>query len=247
MRLLILSDLHANLTAFDAALAAASGKWDAAVCLGDVVGYGPDPVTVSEKLQTITSDVIRGNHDKAVAGIMTSDDFNPVAKMAVEWTQSQLSPELMAWLAALPQGPKKAQGVVLIHGAFQDEDEYVFTPAQALEGLLDSSTVLSFFGHTHHQGGFSYHESDIEVLPLRPRPMESFSALHLEPGHKYLLNPGSIGQPRDGDPRAAFAIADFDHKIVEFWRVPYDISSVQSRMYEANLPEPLIFRLALGR
>ncbi len=182
MRLLILSDLHANLTAFDAALAAASGKWDAAVCLGDVVGYGPDPGTVSEKLQTITSDVIRGNHDKAVAGIMTSDDFNPVAKMAVEWTQSQLSPELMSWLATLPQGPKKAQGVVLIHGAFQDEDEYVFTPAQALEGLLDSSTALSFFGHTHHQGGFSYHESDIEVLPLRPRPMESFSALHLEPG-----------------------------------------------------------------
>ena len=189
MRLLILSDLHANLTAFDAALAAASGKWDAAVCLGDVVGYGPDPATVSEKLQAITSDVIRGNHDKAVAGIMTSDDFNPVAKMAVEWTQSQLSPELMAWLAALPQGPKKAQGVVLIHGAFQDEDEYVFTPAQALEGLLDSSTALSFFGHTHHQGGFSYHESDIEVLPLRPRPIESFSALHLEPGHKYFDRP----------------------------------------------------------
>ena len=247
MRLLILSDLHANLTAFDAALAAASGKWDAAVCLGDVVGYGPDPGTVSERIQGITSEVIRGNHDKAVAGIMTSDDFNPVAKLAVEWTQSQLSPELMSWLAALPQGPKRAQGVVLIHGAFQDEDEYVFTPAQALEGLLDSSTILSFFGHTHHQGGFSYHQSDIEVLSLRPKPTESFSALHLEPGHKYLLNPGSIGQPRDGDPRAAFAIADFDHKIVEFWRVPYDISSVQSRMYEANLPEPLILRLALGR
>jgi len=247
MRLLILSDLHANLTALDAALAAASGKWDAAVCLGDVVGYGPDPAAVSEKLQSITNEVIRGNHDKAVAGIMNSDDFNPVAKMAVEWTQTQLRAELMSWLAGLPAGPKTAQGVVMIHGAFQDEDEYVFTPAQALEGLLDASTVLSFFGHTHHQGGFSYHENDIEVLPLRPRPAESFFALRLEAGHKYLLNPGSIGQPRDGDPRAAFAIADFAHKIVEFWRVPYDISSVQSRMYEANLPEPLIHRLTLGR
>ena len=247
MRLLILSDLHANLTAFDAALAAASGKWDAAVCLGDVVGYGPDPAAVSEKLQSITNEVIRGNHDKAVAGIMNSDDFNPVAKMAVEWTQTQLRAELMSWLAGLPAGPKTAQGVVMIHGAFQDEDEYVFTPAQALEGLLDASTMLSFFGHTHHQGGFSYHENDIEVLPLRPRPAESFSALRMEPGYKYLLNPGSIGQPRDGDPRAAFAIADFEHKIVEFWRVPYDISSVQSRMYEANLPEPLIHRLTLGR
>src|SRR5258705_9590593 len=216
MRLLILSDLHDNLTAFEAALAAASGKWDAAVCLGDVVGYGPDPASVSEKLQSITKETIRGNHDKAVAGIMTSDDFNPVAKLAVEWTQSQLRPELMTWLSMLPPGPKTAQGVVLIHGAFQDEDEYVFTPAQALEGLLDSSTVLSFFGHTHHQGGFSYHESDIEVLPLRPRPMEPFSALHLEPGHKYLLNPGSIGQPRDGDPLSALDIAVLARTILEF-------------------------------
>src|ERR1700747_50031 len=101
MRLLILSDLHANLTAFEAALAAASGKGDAAVCLGDVVGYGPDPAAVSEKVQSITKETIRGNHDKAVAGIMTSDDFNPVAKLAVEWTQAQLSPALMSWISAL--------------------------------------------------------------------------------------------------------------------------------------------------
>jgi predicted phosphodiesterase len=247
MRLLILSDLHGNLTAFEAALAAAAGRWDGAVCLGDVVGYGPDPVEVSQKLQSLTQEVIRGNHDKAVAGIMSSEDFNPVAKMAVDWTREVLSKELLRWLAELPPGPRKSQGVVLIHGAFQDEDEYVFTPAQALEGLLDSSTTLSFFGHTHHQGGFSYHESDIEVLPLRPRASESFSALHLEAGYKYLLNPGSIGQPRDGDPRAAFAIADFDHNVVEFWRVPYDIPAVQERMRGASLPDPLIHRLSLGR
>jgi len=247
MRLLILSDLHANLTAFEAALAAAAGRWDGAVCLGDVVGYGPDPVEVSQKLQSLTQEVIRGNHDKAVAGIMSSEDFNPVAKMAVDWTREVLSKELLRWLAELPPGPRKSQGVVLIHGAFQDEDEYVFTPAQALEGLLDSSTTLSFFGHTHHQGGFSYQESDIEVLPLRPRSSESFSALHLEAGYKYLLNPGSIGQPRDGDPRAAFAIADFDHNVVEFWRVPYDIPAVQERMRGASLPDPLIHRLSLGR
>jgi predicted phosphodiesterase len=247
MRLLILSDLHANNTAFEAALTAASGQWDAAVCLGDVVGYGPDPVMVSDKIRKLTKEVIRGNHDKAVAGIMSSEDFNPVAKLAVDWTREVLSPELLEWLAGLPAGPRKAEGVVMIHGAFQDEDEYVFTPAQALEGLLDSSTTLSFFGHTHHQGGFSYHESDIEVLPLRPRQSETFSALQLEPGYKYLLNPGSIGQPRDGDPRAAFAVADFDHNVVEFWRVPYDIPAVQDRMRRASLPEPLIHRLALGR
>src|SRR5882724_11800788 len=247
MRLLILSDLHANLTAFDAALAAASGKWDAAVCLGDVVGYGPDPVTVSEKLQTITGDVIRGNHDKAVAGIMTSDDFNPVAKMAVEWTQSQLSPELMSWLATLPQGPKKAQGVVLIHGAFQDEDEYVFTPAQALEGLLDSTSQVTFFGHTHHQGGFAYEDPELEVLSLHPRTNETRCALRLEDTKRYLLNPGSIGQPRDTDPRAGFAIADLENHTVEFWRVPYDIAGVQQRMRDAKLPEPLVLRLQVGR
>src|SRR6478672_8216336 len=107
MRLLILSDLHANLTAFDAALKSAYGRWDGAVCLGDVVVYGPDPASVSEKLQGITKDVIRGNHDKAVAGIMASDDFNPVAKMAVDWTRALLPPELMQWLAALPPGPKR--------------------------------------------------------------------------------------------------------------------------------------------
>jgi len=247
MRLLILSDLHANFTALEAALAAATGQWDAAVCLGDVVGYGPDPVIVSEKIRELTKEVIRGNHDKAVAGVMSSEDFNPVAKLAVDWTREVLSPQLLEWLATLPAGPRKAEGVVMIHGAFQDEDEYVFTPAQALEGLLDSSTTLSFFGHTHHQGGFSYYQSDIEVLPLRPRQSETFCALHLEPGYKYLLNPGSIGQPRDGDPRAAFAIADFDHNVVEFWRVPYDIPAVQERMRQASLPEPLIHRLTLGR
>ena len=247
MRILILSDLHSNGTALDAVLDAAKGHWDLSVCLGDVVGYGPDPNYVTAKLRELGTKTIRGNHDKAVTGLMATEDFNPVAKAAVDWTRTELKPEHMAWLSALPKGPLETDGVVLVHGAFQDEDEYVFTPAQALEGLLDSSTVLSFFGHTHHQGGFSYHESDIEVLPLRPRQSESFSALHLEPGYKYLLNPGSIGQPRDGDPRAAFAIADFDHSIVEFWRVPYDIPAVQNRMHKANLPDPLIQRLSLGR
>src|SRR5215475_381694 len=247
MRLLVLTDIHANLAALEASLSAAEGHWERLVCLGDVVGYGPDPNEVTTRIRELGAVTIRGNHDKAVAELMPTDDFNPVAKAAVLWTRSQLSNENLGWLAALPQGPLEAEGVVLVHGAFQDEDEYVFTPAQALEGLLDSTTTLSFFGHTHHQGGFSYHESDIEVLPLRPRTSESFSALHLEPGYKYLLNPGSIGQPRDGDPRAAFAIADFDHNVVEFWRVPYDIPAVQERMRDAGLPDPLIQRLSLGR
>jgi len=247
MRILVLSDLHSNATALDAVLAAAKDHWDLSVCLGDVVGYGPDPNEVTARLMELGTQTIRGNHDKAVTGLMITDDFNPIAKAAVEWTRAQLKPEHMAWLSALPQGPLATDGVVLVHGALQDEDEYVFTPAQALDGLLDSTAEVTFFGHTHHQGGFSYQDSQLEVLQIRPRPSESFAALRIEEPRRYLLNPGSIGQPRDGDPRAAFAVADLEHQTVEFWRVPYDIAAVQERMRLAKLPEPLIQRLTVGR
>lgn len=247
MRILVLSDIHANATALSAALDSVAGRWDASVCLGDVVGYGPDPHEATARLRELGTQTIRGNHDKAVAGIMDTADFNPVAKSAVDWTREQLSKEDLAWLSALPQGPLATDGIVLVHGAFQDEDEYVFTPAQALDGLLDSSAAVTFFGHTHHQGGFSYREATLEVLQIRPRASESFSALRIELPRRYLLNPGSIGQPRDGDPRAGFAIADLEHKVVEFWRVPYDIDAVQTRMRAAHLPEPLVQRLSVGR
>jgi predicted phosphodiesterase len=247
MRLLVLSDIHANLTALEAAFTAAEGSWERAVCLGDVVGYGPDPNEVTTRIRELGANTIRGNHDKAVTDLMATDDFNPVARAAVQWSRSQLSNENLDWLANLPQGPRESEGVVLVHGAFQDEDEYVFTPAQALEGLLDSTLPVTFFGHTHHQGGFSYQDAQLDVLQLHPRNGEVRSALRLEPGKRYLLNPGSIGQPRDGDPRASFAIADIDHEIVEFWRIPYDVEKVQQRMRNARLPEPLALRLGVGR
>ena len=249
MRILVLSDLHANATALETALSAAHGRWERVVCLGDVVGYGPDPNEVASKIRALGAQTIRGNHDKAASGLMPMDDFNPVAKAAVDWTRSQLSAENLKWLTELPHGPLEADGIVLVHGALQDEDEYVFTPAQALEGLLDSATGVTFFGHTHHQGGFSYANTgnNLEMLNVRPRPSESFAALRTTEGSRYLLNPGSIGQPRDGDPRAGFAIADLEHNVVEFWRVSYDISAVQSRMRAARLPEALVQRLSLGR
>src|SRR5271167_4654943 len=230
MRLLVLSDLHANSTALQAALSAAKGSWDEVVCLGDVVGYGPDPNEVTTQIREMGAVTIRGNHDKAVADLMVTDDFNPIARAAVEWTRAQLSNENMDWLASLPQGPLEAEGVVLVHGAFQDEDEYVFTPSQALEGLLDSSLPVTFYGHTHHQGGFSYMDPQLDVLQLHPRQSEKLTALRIEPNKRYLLNPGSIGQPRDGDPRASFAIADLENQVVEFWRVHYDVEGVQERM-----------------
>ncbi len=247
MRLLVLTDIHANLSALEASLTAAEGSWQRLVCLGDIVGYGPDPNEVTSRIRELGAVTIRGNHDKAVAELMPTDDFNPVAKAAVNWTRSQLSNENLGWLAGLPQGPLEAEGVVLVHGAFQDEDEYVFTPSQALEGLLDSTSQVTFFGHTHHQGGFAYADPELEVLSLHPRINETRCALRLEDNKRYLLNPGSIGQPRDTDPRAGFAIADLENHTVEFWRVPYDIAGVQKRMRDAKLPEPLVLRLQVGR
>ena len=198
-------------------------------CLGDVVGYGPDPNEVTTMIRELGARTIRGNHDKAATDLMETDDFNPVAKAAVDWTRSQLSAENLKWISELPSGPLETDGIVLVHGAFQDEDEYVFTPAQALEGLLDSTSAVTFFGHTHHQGGFSYEnqKSQLEMLNIHPRAHGIVRTVRIESERRYLLNPGSIGQPRDGDPRAGFAIADLDNQVVEFWRVPYDISDVQ--------------------
>jgi diadenosine tetraphosphatase ApaH/serine/threonine PP2A family protein phosphatase len=247
MRFLILSDIHANLTALEAVLAAVNGRWGRAVCLGDVVGYGPDPNEVVDRVKELSSATIRGNHDKAASGIGDAEDFNPVARTAANWTREQLRPENLEYLLNLPQGPLEQDGLALVHGALYDEDEYVFAPAQALDGLLESPSRVTFFGHTHFQGGFSYRDNRLEVLQLRPEPGAHFAALQLEPATRYLLNPGSIGQPRDGDARAAFAIADMAHAVVEFWRVPYDIPAVQHRMKQVGLPEPLILRLAFGR
>jgi predicted phosphodiesterase len=247
MRYLILSDIHANLTALDAALDAARGRWQKAACLGDLVGYGPEPNEVIDRVKSLNATVIRGNHDKAVSGLVDAEDFNRLARAATLWTRDQLLPANLEYLAQLPKGPATIDGISFIHGALQDEDEYVFGPAQALEGLLDSPSAVTFFGHTHIQGGFTLRDDQVNVQQLKPSGENLFATLSLEHGTSYLLNPGSVGQPRDGDPRAAFAIADLDNELVEFWRVPYDIGSVQDRMARSGLPEPLILRLSFGR
>lgn len=247
MRFLILSDIHANLTALQAAIAAVEGRWDRALCLGDVVGYGPDPNEALDLVRSLNPVMIRGNHDKAACGVTDASDFNLVARIAAEWTTSQLRPENLTLLRELPMGPVQVNSITLVHGAVADEDEYVFAPGQALDGLLESPSSVTFFGHTHFQGGFSYRGTQLEVIQMKPLPGANFSALELEEGTRYLLNPGSIGQPRDGDPRAAFAIADMDHRVTEFWRVPYDVAAVQARMREAKLPEVLVQRLTFGR
>ncbi len=247
MRLLILSDIHANLTALDAALRQSEGKWDKAVCLGDLVGYGPDPNEVVERLRSLHAVTIRGNHDKVCCGLEEPEGFNPVARTAALWTREQLTGENREYLRELPPGPLAVEGISIVHGAVADEDEYVFTSAQALDSLLDAPSPVTFFGHTHVQGGFALRSNRVEVLHFPPQPNQSIEPLSIETGAQYLLNPGSVGQSRDGDPRAGFAIADLPAARVDFWRIPYDIPAVQQRMTAAGLPEPLILRLATGR
>ena len=247
MRYLILSDVHANVTALEAALAAAQGAWDKALCLGDLVGYGPDPNEVVDRVRSLNAVTIRGNHDRVCCGLSDAQDFNPVARSAVNWTREQLRPENQQYLQELPPGPKELNGMVLIHGALRDEDEYVIAPGQALASLVEATSDLSFFGHTHLQGGFSFHNNQLAVIHPKYAAQGGVWPLQIEEGTRYLLNPGSIGQPRDGDSRAGFLIADMEHRVMEYRRVPYEIRSVQQRMFRAGLHESLILRLALGR
>ena len=164
MRLLVFSDVHANATALEAALEACAGHWEKAVCLGDVVGYGPDPNEVVRRVRSLVSAAVRGNHDKAVGGAANLEDFNPAARAAIEWTRAQLLPENLEYLRNLPGGPLEAEGVALVHGAVEDEDEYVFTPDRALDGILTSPRTVTFFGHTHIQGGFSFDGDSIQSI-----------------------------------------------------------------------------------
>ena len=247
MRLLVFSDVHANATALEAVVKACAGRWDRAVCLGDIVGYGPDPNEVVERVRPLVSAIVRGNHDKAACGISDLEDFNPVARAAAEWTRSQLLPNNLRYLQGLSAGPLEAEGVALVHGAVEDEDQYIFAGDQALPGLLHSPCSLTFFGHTHIQGGFFYDGTKVERVDVSPPRGSNAAIISMQPKGRYLLNPGSVGQPRDSDPRAAFAIADLEKQKVEFWRTPYDISAVQDRMERAGAPEALVLRLAFGR
>jgi diadenosine tetraphosphatase ApaH/serine/threonine PP2A family protein phosphatase len=244
-RYLLISDIHANLTALEAVLAVAEPA-DRSICLGDVVGYGPDPNEVIDRVVQLGFQTIRGNHDKAAAG-GGCEDFNPIARAAIDWTHRQLRPENLSWVQALPAGPLHEGGMVFVHGAFEDEDRYLFSEDQAVDSLLHSPSPVTFFGHTHVQGAFLLRDQRVETFRPKLAAGEKSALLELDPAARYLINPGSIGQPRDGDPRAGFAVVDTGRRTVEFHRVPYDIASVQERMERAGLPQPLVIRLAFGK
>ena len=251
MRILLLSDIHSNLEALEACLAAAP-PYDVVVNLGDVVGYGASPNEVIQQCRKIGKIFVRGNHDKAVSGLMDLHDFNPIAGMSALWSREQLSPDNMEWLKALPQGPVRADGIVgvqFVHGSPLDEDEYVVTQHDAFEPLMSGGSEITFFGHTHLQGGFLAKGPMNELF--RPAyqtvgQAETFE-WRLKPEHQYMINPGSVGQPRDGDWRAAFAVYNNEESIITFHRIPYNLRTAQEKIFAANLPQRLATRLAAGR
>jgi diadenosine tetraphosphatase ApaH/serine/threonine PP2A family protein phosphatase len=251
VRLLLLSDIHSNLEALEACLDAAP-EYDRVANLGDVVGYGACPNQVSDLVRALAAIDVRGNHDRVCCGLDTAETFNPIAAEAALWTAGQLSERNLEWLRALPHGPvvhPDWAGVQFAHGAPVDEDFYINSDLGARLILERVEQPVTFFGHTHIQGGWRRRGELVE--PVLPEPVSSGAVRHyqlkLEPGVKYILNPGSVGQPRDRDRRAAFAVYDSEAAEVNFYRTPYDIDSAQDRIFDAGLPRMLALRLSEGR
>jgi predicted phosphodiesterase len=251
LRVLVISDIHANLEALEACLASAPA-YDVVVNLGDVVGYGASPNEVVDRSRELGKIFVRGNHDKAATGLIELSDFNPLAAASAVWTRDQLTPEHHDWLHSLPQGPLALEGfsqAQLVHGSPADEDAYIVSLGDALVLLIAESAPLTFFGHTHLQGGFFANGNSADGFRPEYRTVgqaESVS-LQLKPATRYMINPGSVGQPRDGDWRAAFALFDTDAQVIHFHRAPYNLKAAQDRIFAANLPPRLATRLAAGR
>ncbi|HKD78764.1 MAG TPA: metallophosphoesterase family protein [Candidatus Angelobacter sp.] len=250
MRLLVISDIHANLEALEACLDAAP-EYDRVYNLGDIVGYGANPNETTKRSRELGSIFVRGNHDKACSGLTNLDDFNPIAGLAALWTRQMLEPDHLAFLRELPQGPlEPMENVQLVHGSPRDEDEYLLMASDAYAQMAHAAVPLVFFGHTHVQRCFLL-EADGPGKSLIPAYKSAKGKqtikLELKANTKYMVNPGSIGQPRDNDPRAGFLLYDTDQKSITFHRVPYDIERAQKKIIEAGLPERLAIRLAEGR
>ena len=251
MRLLVLSDIHSNLEALEACLAAAP-ECDVVANLGDIVGYAASPNEVIARARSLGDIFVRGNHDRACSDPEGPLGFNPVAVAAVRWTRENLSPENLAWLRALPAGPvhePKLPEVQFVHGSPMDEDEYLLREYAAEQAFEHTRTRVTFFGHTHIQEAYGQRNGLVEHLPPARSATgpSQVTQLALEPGMRYLINPGSVGQPRDRDPRAAFAVYDRDESCVSFYRVRYDVKLAQERIMNAGLPAQLALRLAEGR
>jgi predicted phosphodiesterase len=244
MRVLLISDIHANLIALERVLQLAP-KHDVVWCLGDVVGYGPAPNECIERLRALDPVCLAGNHDWAVLDKLPLGEFNPDARQAVLWTRSILTAENRAWLEELAARPVAHEKMItLVHGSPRHPIwEYIFSTTIAAENLDYFDTPICFFGHTH-----------VPALYHRPRRARTVTGYHLPEkqrlklalSDKTLLNPGSVGQPRDGDSRAAYAVLETDTQTITHYRGEYDRAATQAAMIRARLPPRLIERLSYG-
>jgi predicted phosphodiesterase len=246
LRYLILSDMHANWDAFEAVLRRSRRKRiDAVLVLGDLVGYGGAPNQVVDAVRSLGPRLftVRGNHDKVVAGIDNGANFNQTALTAAQWTTGRLTPANLRYVRDLPKGPLEVEkDIAICHGSPLDEDTYVFSDVDAYEIFSGFPVPLTFFGHTHIPSLFSLEGRRLGVNALRG----DGGTIKLHPEGRYLINPGSIGQPRDRDPRASYMTYDSRRRVVRWYRIPYPIDEAQRRIRKAGLPGSLADRLAFG-
>jgi predicted phosphodiesterase len=251
MRYLVLSDIHANLEALEAVLSNSSREgYDRVLVLGDLVGYGADPNAVIERVRGLSAAiVIRGNHDKVACGMDDAASFNPAARQAAIWTYESLTREHRDYLLELPSGPLLVDAgdgdgsIEICHGAPFDEDAYIFDGPDAWRAFELTRASLCFFGHTHIAVVFLRSGQLFEAIV----PENGETRVQAQNGRRLLVNPGSIGQPRDGDPRAAYAMYDSDSGVLLMRRVEYPVAQAQEKIIAAGLPRALANRLAVGR
>jgi len=247
MKYAIISDLHANLEALEAVLADMQPHADAVICLGDIVGYSANPNECLELVQNVCDVVIAGNHDQAACDLRLYDDFSEYAKEAMHWTREQLTPAWKQYLCSLPNTATFGGCWLAAHGSPRDTDEYLFHELHFQEAFAYLNEYTPevrgcFIGHTHLP---MIWECTQEGL-VRPAELTSLKvALH--PLRRYIINPGSVGQPRYGSPEASYILLDDQALTVEFRFVDYDVATAQDKIYDAMLPLPLAERLALGQ
>ncbi len=244
-RYLILSDIHSNEAALQAVMNAVKRRrYTAVLCMGDLVGYGASPNPVVSRLRRLSRFVaVRGNHDKVCVGIESGENFNTAARTAALWTQNRLTEVNKNFLASLPKGPLEVEeGLWICHGSFIDEDYYMFSDFDAYQAFEARPFWVCFFGHTHIPYLFRRRGDVIEMVRLAGDREE----LQLDPSCKYLINPGSVGQPRDRNPKAAFAEFYPESGRLTIRRVAYDAPTASAKIKRANLPENLANRLLWG-
>lgn len=245
MRIGILGDIHSNLEALTAVVAAMREEGvDEWVQVGDLVGYGPEPQPCIDLVRELGCTVCLGNHDAAVLGLLDTTYFNNFARAAIEWTKGQLRPQDMAYLRNLPLVVHRDIYTV-VHGTLHMPEQfgYVISPVEALDSLALQEKLLCFVGHSHVPAIYMQRDGDPRELAVVYQPE---AEARISGYRRVLMNVGSVGQPRDEDPRAAYAIVDTDEMVARIRRVAYDIPGVQRKIRRAGLPEMLANRLALG-